>query len=95
MKNKSRDIVTRQYVRQFPNEFARESLLQLRFVLHTCPPLLSAQSCSGVSAMRLLRSLVLALSVLTSHTLAQDASDTPRVKQEYQVCISQSSCAQS
>ncbi|KAF8138301.1 Hsp90 protein-domain-containing protein [Boletus edulis] len=35
-------------------------------------------------SMRLLRSLVLTLCVLTSHTLAQDASDTPIVKQEYQ-----------
>lgn len=42
--------------------------------------------------MRLLRSLVLALSVLTSHTLAQDASDTPRVKQEYQVCLTKLLC---
>lgn len=38
--------------------------------------------------MRLLRSLVLALSILTSYTLAQDASDTPRVKHEYQVRVS-------
>lgn len=34
--------------------------------------------------MRLLRSLLLALSV-ASHTLAQDASDIPSVKHEYQV----------
>ncbi|KAF8559124.1 HSP90-domain-containing protein [Imleria badia] len=37
-----------------------------------------------LAAMRLLRPLVLALSVLTSYTLAQDTGDTPRVKQEYQ-----------
>ncbi|KAH0839764.1 Hsp90 protein-domain-containing protein [Lanmaoa asiatica] len=39
-------------------------------------------------SMRLLRSLVLAFSVLTSHTLAQGASDIPRVKHEYQSDVS-------
>lgn len=44
--------------------------------------------------MRLLRLLLLALSV-ASHTLAQDTSDVPRAdKYEYQVRISRGSCAQ-
>ncbi|KIJ70580.1 hypothetical protein HYDPIDRAFT_78529 [Hydnomerulius pinastri MD-312] len=40
--------------------------------------------CSGGSAMRLLRPLVLTLTALTSYTFAQDASDAPKGKFDYQ-----------
>ena len=44
--------------------------------------------------MRLLPSLLLVLSVLGTHALAQDANDIPRVKHEYQVRTPRSSCAE-